>query len=230
MKDLYGQALLDYQEGNEKDLWIETSYGTTEEMPVSHFFREYDGLPDIEKVALQFCQGHILDVGAGTGIHSIILQNAGNDVTSLESSALACSVIKKHGVHKILNQDFYRLSRKETYDTLLILMNGLGMAGTLTNLPQFLQQASILLAHGGQILIDSSDINYLYEDEGVPRPQGYYGELSYRYLYDGIKGEWFSWLYADTATLEQHAAQAGLECDILFFEENDQYLARLYRK
>ncbi|MGB3182632.1 MAG: methyltransferase domain-containing protein [Cyclobacteriaceae bacterium] len=228
-EDLYGQALLDYAAGKEKSLYLETSYGTREEMPVSHYFRDYDGLPDIDQIALQFCSGNILDVGAGAGVHSLILQENNNTVTALELSPGACQVMKKNGVQNVLNADFYTLTKRK-FDTILLLMNGLGLAGTLNNLPVFLSKAKSLLSEDGVILVDSSDIRYLYEEEGVRWPQeGYYGEISYRYIYGGKTGDWFPWLYADADTLEKYAGQAGLDCNVIFTDDNDQYLARLYR-
>lgn len=230
MKDLYGQALQDYAAGKEKTLYLETSYGTREEMPVSHYFRDYDGLPDIEIIALQFCSGQILDVGAGAGVHSLILQENNHTVTALEVSPGACRVMKEAGVKDILNADIYTLTKRK-FDTIVILMNGLGLAGTLDMLPRFLEKAKSLLSDGGVILVDSSDITYLYEEEKIERPaSGYYGEIGYRYEYDGKKGQWFPWLYADAAILEKYALQAGLECNVIFTDENDQYLARLYHK
>ena len=229
MKDLFGQALQDYSAGKEKTLYLETSYGTREEMPVSHYYRDYDGLPDLEIIALQFCSGQILDVGAGAGVHSLILQENNNTVTALEISSGACQVMKEAGVKNILNADIYTLTKRK-FDTILILMNGLGLAGTLDNLLTFLEKAKSLLSDEGVILVDSSDITYLYEEEGIERPAGYYGEIAYRYEYDGRKGSWFPWLYADPATLERYALQAGLECNIIFSDETDQYLARLYHK
>lgn len=228
-EDIYGQALLDYAAGNEKSLYLETSYGPREEMPVSHYFRDYDGLPDIEQIALQFCSGDILDVGAGAGVHSLILQENDNTVTALELSPGACQVMKKNGVQNVLNADFYTLTKRK-FDTVLLLMNGLGLAGTLDNLSAFLNKAKALLAEDGVILVDSSDIRYLYEEEGVKWPQkGYYGEISYRYIYQHKTGDWFPWLYADAGTLEEYAGHAGLECNVIFTDDHDQYLARLYR-
>ena len=115
------------------------------------------------------------------------------------------------------------------YDTLLLLMNGIGIVGQLTNLKKSLTHFASMLNLGGQILLDSSDISYLYEEDGKPADK-YYGQLSYQYSYKKQLGNWFDWLYLDYNTLSEHAERAGLNTEMLLEDESDQYLARLTKK
>jgi len=51
--------------------------GNTIKLPVKIFFREESEMSNIEKKALELCYDEVLDIGAGTGIHSLILQRNG---------------------------------------------------------------------------------------------------------------------------------------------------------
>lgn len=224
MKDIHGKAVLDYLSGqDDAEMILHNSYGNPEEMPVSVFFRDELDLSVLEHLALIECQGKVLDVGAGAGALSLILQERGFDVSALENSAGCVEAMRNLNVKNILQEDFFSHSQK--YDTVLVQMNGLGMAETLQNVPSFLKKCISLLDAEGQILIDSSDISYLYE-KGIPKPKGYFGEVRYQYEYQGQKGEWFDWVYVDQEKLKELTDQIGLNLEILA-EENDQYLARI---
>lgn len=225
MKDLHGRAIRDYyQNSAPQPLTLHNSYDEPEEMSVEVFFREEEDLSVLEHLALIECQGSVLDLGAGAGAHSLILESRGFDVTALENSPGCLEVLKHSGVAKVIDQNYQ--DHKATYDTVLVLMNGLGLAGTLHGLTPFLLKCKSLLRPGGQLLIDSSDISYLYEG-GVDRPKGYYGEVRYCYEYKGQKGDWFDWLYVDQKTLATYVQKVGMQLEILHTEETDQYLARI---
>lgn len=226
MMDVFGTALKDYFDNNFKPpLILHNSYGEAEEMPVEVFFREETDLPGLEKFALDCCRGKILDVGAGAGSHSSILQARGHDVTALEISAVATEIMRQCGIDQVINADI-RTYQQERYDTLLLMMNGIGLVETLSGLKRFLKHAKRLLAPNGQLLMDSSDINYLYED--IPRPTDhYFGEIRYQYEYKKQKGDWFGWLYIDQETLFEIALTEGWVCQVIYENDDDQYLARL---
>ncbi|MFD2163447.1 class I SAM-dependent methyltransferase [Paradesertivirga mongoliensis] len=206
-------------------LWLHNTYGGPEEMPVDVFFRDPEDMPEMELYALSLCKGKILDVGAGVGSHALVLQKAGLDVTALDISKTACDISKLRGLSQVINLDIFSHDSQK-YDTILMLMNGIGLAGRLERLPALLEHCQLLLNKGGQILFDSSDISYLYDD--VPFPDNkYFGELSYKYQYKGISGDWFNWLYVDKQTLEIYAAESGFKFQLLMEDDMDQYLGRL---
>jgi SAM-dependent methyltransferase len=223
--DVFGLALQDFYAANPQEkLWLNTSYGELEEMPVEVFFRKENEMAELELYALDLCRGSILDIGAGVGSHSIVLQERGLNVNSLEISDLACSIMRSRQVKQVINTDVFSYKTK-TFDTLLLLMNGIGISKDLKGLKEFLQHAKELLKPGGQLLFDSSDISYLYENMAFPTH--YYGEISYQYQYKGMVGDWFRWLYIDPDTLFKTAKEQGWITQIIYEDENDQYLARL---
>ena len=227
--DVLGQALHDYYHNlSSRKLWIHNKYGLKEEMPVSIYFRPLHAMPEIELLALENCKGKVLDIGAGAGSHSLALQAGGADVAALEISPKACEIMKLRGVQKIIQHDVFTF-KGERFDTLLLLMNGIGITGNISGLRQFLQQAKKLTKRHGQLLFDSSDVAYLYNGN-IPDTDNYYGEILYRYEYKKQKTEWFNWLYIDKEMLSQTALKEGWKTQFIGVDDHDQYLARLTLK
>ena len=224
--DVYGSFLKDfYLNKFEGHVWLHNNYGDAEELPVDSFFRTEEDMPDVEIFALNLCEGDILDIGAGTGTHSVILQRNGFNVTAIELSAGACEVMKLRGVKNIIQQDVMTFKDRK-FNTLLMMMNGIGFCGYVEDLKLFLNHAKDLLFSDGQILFDSSDVAYLYED-GEPEKESYYGEIDYQYEYGNKKGDWFSWLYIDEELMNKIALECGWSLQIIYHDEEDHYLGRL---
>ena len=233
MKDLFGKAILDYQTNNSpEDLITETSISEADEMSVAYLFRSYAEMPKLEQKALQLAKGKVLDVGCGAGSHSLYLQNELNlDVTAIDISANAIKACELRGLKKAKVQDIMQLDG-EKYDTILLLMNGAGMCGKLKNIPNFLQKLKSLVTDDGQILVDSSDIIYMFdedEDGGkwIPTDVDYYGEVIFDIEYKGEKEASFDWMYIDYNTLQNAAVANGLQCELILEGEHFDYLAKL---
>ncbi|WP_026715089.1 class I SAM-dependent methyltransferase [Flavobacterium daejeonense] len=232
MKDLFGKAILDYQTHNSpENIITETTISEEDEMDVAYLFRPFDEMPNIEQKALELAKGKILDVGCGAGSHSLYLQNQKKlEVTAIDISANAVKACKLRGLKNAFVQDILTLEN-ETFDSIILLMNGTGIFGTLKNTPKFLQKLKSLLNPGGQILIDSSDIIYMFdEDEDgafeVPA-NSYYGELEFIIQYKGETEDSFSWLYLDYNTLQNAAIANGFQCELILEGEHYDYLVRL---
>nr|WP_199075207.1 class I SAM-dependent methyltransferase [Pedobacter sp. ASV19] len=224
--DIFGEALQDqFIKGTTETLWLNNSYDAPEEMPVDVFFRGPEDMPEIELKALELCRGTVLDAGAGAGSHALWLQQQKIEVTALDISEKATAIMTQRGVKQVLQQDLFSLKGQQ-FDTLLLLMNGIGLTGSIAGLQDFLQWSKSLLKKDGQLLFDSSDIAYLYQDIDFPQNK-YYGEVAYQYEYKQQKGNWFNWLYVDQAMLLKLAKEAGWQCEIVLEDEYDQYLAQL---
>jgi SAM-dependent methyltransferase len=226
MPDPIGHAISDYYHRTfPGKLWIHNTYGPKEEMPIAIYFRDIEEMPEMERVALQVCEGRVLDIGAGAGSHVLWLQDYDFDVAALEISPNACQVMRKRGVRKIIKEDIM-LYQGGKYNTLLLLMNGIGLTHSILGFRDFLHHAETLLEPGGQLLFDSSDVAYLYQG-GLPRPAHYYGEVKCRYEYKKQKSPWFSWLYIDRNTMSGIAAEEGWSVVLLSEDDHGQYLVQL---
>jgi 2-polyprenyl-3-methyl-5-hydroxy-6-metoxy-1,4-benzoquinol methylase len=232
MKDLFGKAILDYQTHNSpEDLITETSISEADEMSVAYLFRSFAEMPQLEQKALQLAIGKVLDVGCGAGSHALYLQEKGFDVTAIDISANAIKACELRGLKKAKVQDIMQLEGDQ-YDTILLLMNGAGMCGRLKNISNFLQKLKTLLTDTGQVLVDSSDIIYMFDEdeEGakwIPTDVDYYGEVVFDITYKGEKENAFDWMFIDYNTLQNAAVANGFQCEVVLEGKHFDYLAKL---
>ena len=226
-----GQAILDYhQKGKAARLRVFSSLFEEDEIPVKTLFRGFGEMPAIEQEALRLARGKILDAGAGSGCHSLALKEMGKTSMAIDISPLSTRVMRERGLNA-QQANLLDPSWSDSFDTILMLMNGSGIIGRIENLNPFFQRMKKLLNPGGSILMDSSDLRYLFEDEAgdfQPDPEaGYYGEIDFRMKYKQVEGDPFDWLYIDFDTLALHAAQAGFHAERILEGEHFDYLARL---
>lgn len=232
MKDLFGKAILDFQTNNApEDLITETSISEADEMSVAYLFRSFDEMPKLEQKALKLAKGKILDVGCGAGSHALYLEEKGLEVTAIDISANAIEACKLRGVSNAKVYNVLELESSEKFDTILLLMNGTGIFDSLKETSKYLQKLKSLLNDGGQILIDSSDIIYMFdqdEDGAYEVPaDGYYGELIFTIHYKGETEETFPWLYIDYNTLQNACHANSLQCELILEGQHFDYLARI---
>jgi hypothetical protein len=224
--DPVGEAVKRYYEyGDNTPLNVFSDITQPDVIPVEYFFRTFDDMPEIERFALKRAYGKILDVGAAAGAHAVWLQNNNKDVTALEQSSLAVDIMKKRGVKNAVCEDFYRFNPETEFNTLLFLMNGTGIAGDLNNLHRFLNKCRSLLSKEGCVLIDSSDLSYMFDMDDLP--QHYYGEVNYIMEYKSIISKKFKWLFLDFDTLKNYVLKTGGECNLLVNGPHYDYLAEL---
>ena len=231
--DPMGRAIAEYWKTKTADrLRVFSRMFEEDEIPLTTLFRSYEDMPEIERKALDMAKGRILDVGAGAACHSLVLQKRGLDVTAIDISPLSVETMKERGVMNVIEQDFFTLEGQ--YDTILLLMNGIGIVGTLERMPEFFRQLNKILVPGGQVLCDSSDISYVFENEegmiDIPNEMNYYGEHSFRMQYKDTIGEPFNWLYIDADTLREKAGRCGYVVEVVAEGEHYDYLARLTKR
>ena len=249
----HGLALRDFFAGDgAATIVVHSDLGEREEFPVSVWFREESQFWQLERTALDLCRGRVLDVGAGTGCHSLVLQARGLSVCAIDCVPEAVGIMRRRGVREVHLADVFDFEA-EPFDTILMLTNGAGLVETLSGLDPFLLRADRLLAPAGQILLDSTDVRpeqserapvagapvdspVLDPEQGrsartVPeREDGrYVGKIQFQLEYRGIKGAPFAQLYVDPETLAERAAAAGWACRVIEEDTGGSYLAQLTR-
>lgn len=231
----HGAALFDYFKGERSaEVKVHGDDGETETVPIRVFFRGPAEFSALEEAALDLCRGRVLDAGAGSGCHSLVLQEQGLSVCAIDIAPEAIEVMRMRGVRDARCEDLFSFET-EAFDTILLMMNGIGVVGNLAGLDRCLTQIGRLLKPGGQILLDSYDPEWT-EDPGEGaspkarcRPGGYIGEMRFQLEYKGVMGPPLEWLFVDSATLADHARRAGWSCEVIWQEEEGHYLARLTR-
>ncbi|MCI4668962.1 MAG: methyltransferase domain-containing protein [Bacteroidia bacterium] len=226
-KDPMGMALLDYQKGVKGGvIHVSSDIAVNDLIPVDYMYRDQRAMPEWELLALDHCRGKILDIGAGAGSHALILQERGSEVLAMDVSPGAVEAMKCRGLNTIHENifDFQGLR----FDTLLMMMNGIGLVGDIQGLERFLESAHQMLEAGGQILLDSSDLSYLYEDKTILKPdKRYEGIIEFQMRYKNIKGDPFFWIYIEYEKLKSHAQRHGYVCSLIKEGPHFEYLASL---
>lgn len=231
-QDPIGQAILDYSKFKKPfDIIVSSDLCDDDIIPIEVLFRSYDEMPEIEKMALAMSKGKVLDAGAGAGVHAKYLIEKGFTVTCIDSSKGAVDYLKSQQI-QAQHSTFFSYKPNQKFDTILMLMNGIGIAGKLSQLEKCLRHAWDLLNEGGQLICDSSDVKYLYEDEDgsflIDLNSEYYGNFRFQMHYKKIAGPWFDWLYVDYENLHEVATKIGFVCRRVE-ETDDHYLAQLLK-
>ena len=208
-----GAAIADFYHRQKADrLRVFSSQFDEDEIPIKQLFRKAGQMPLLERTALAMATGTILDVGAGSGCHALALQESGKEVSAIDISPLSVEVMKLRGVKDARQVNLFDERFAATFDTILMLMKQ-------------------LLRPDGCILMDSSDLRYLFEDEDgsflIDLAGDYYGEIDFRMQYKDIQGDPFDWLYIDFQTLSAYAADNGFKAEMIKEGKHYDYLARL---
>jgi SAM-dependent methyltransferase len=232
----HGAAMRAFHQGERDATIVVYDDYERDEVPIAYFFREPAEFPPDERLALDLCRGRVLDVGAGSGCHTLALQARGLQVTAIEALPELVEILRDRGVRDARLTTWADLVARP-YDTVLVLMNGLGLAETLSGLPRFLRKMRRLVRPDGQLIADSTDVRVRMDPEArrsgsLMRSDGrYIGELHFQLEFGGRKGTPFAQLYVDPETLGRHADETGWKSEIVSApDQYGHYLARLTRR
>lgn len=227
-----GQAIRDYYfQGKNTSLTVYSDIAEVETWETAYFFRSLAQMPEIEKTAIQLGRGKVLDIGAGAGCHLQPLADNGCRPFALETDEGAIEVLRHSGkAEAVYYANYFEFQPPYLFDTLFLMMNGIGICESLDGLRTFLDKAHAMISNEGQILLDSYDLTYLLGEEAIETRMAeqdqYFGQVRYELANQEVLGEPFKWLFIDPETLGHLAASKGWEVTLPAFEEG-HFLARL---
>jgi SAM-dependent methyltransferase len=229
-----GAALLDYHRGDEDaEITVSSEIWEDETTPVAHYYRPPgDDLPERERRSLEMCRGRVLDLGAGAGRHALELQRAGHPVVAIDVLPEAVQIMRERGVTDARCGDLDDLDG-ETFDTVLMLMHGIGVVGDLRGLGRLLQDLPRFLNPGGRLICDSADLAVVLGEEApgllteLNGPSDYVGEVEFVLRYGDLVGSPYPWLFVDPDALGLIAGAAGFDCRVEIRGDRGSFVASL---
>ncbi len=230
-----GLALRDHHAGRlQHELILDREDGDSGSIDVAGFFSAEPKWPE-EETVINLAGGSVLDVGAGAGRHSLILQNRGLAVTAIDICDDAVTVMRERGVNDARTTGLLNVSTG-SFDTVLMLGHGLGIAGTLSDLGVWLRHLAGIVPKGDQILTDSLDVTctetpvHLAYQRQLEDSGRYRGETRFRLHYGEARGAEFDWLYADYSSLVELAGGNSWQAELIAEDDGGTYWARLIRR
>jgi len=232
-----GAALLAYHNGRHDALLrIDSDVFDSEDVAVRHYYRpDMDPLEDLDRRALERCSGAVLDAGAGAGRHALDLQCQGLEVTAIDVAEDAVQVMLDRGISDVRQGDIFT-SELGSYDTILLLMNGIGLAGHHEGLQKLFDRFGELLKPDGRVVFDAAgldaEISHLdaqtLSDMAIGNPQ--LGEVFFRLTFDDLEGSWYPWLFPTSTQVTDAAHRAGFDFTVIGRGARGAFLAEVTRR
>ena len=235
MKDAFGYALFNYWKGNHKTPHtLKRDDGRADKESLKHYFEKYPQFSSIEKRALKYARGKILDVGCGAGRHVLYFQNKGFNVLGIDESPLAVKVCKERGCRQVKIMDILKPKLKaKTFNTIILFGNNLGIGGDLKGTKKLLKILRRLAKKDGILLLSSIDVKATkdkghinYQKRNLKQGK-YIGLLKIRIEYKNLIGDWFDWVMVEPKVLKQLASETGWETKKVFRGNWGHYTAVL---
>jgi SAM-dependent methyltransferase len=234
-KDAYGQEVWAFFQKKKSYEIIERDDGFIDlsGCAPAAYFAEFKDWPKIQKQAIKFAKGKILDVGAGAGRVSLYLQKTGFDVTAIDKSPLAIKVCKKRGVKhaKVLPIEKIGVFRPSTFDTVVMFGNNFGLFGSFKKAKTLLKKLHRITSPSALIIAESNDpyktddpIHLSYRKFNKKRRR-MPGQLRIRIRFRNYIGDWFDYLLVSKDEMKKILKDTGWRIKKFIDSDNSMYCA-----
>ena len=237
-EDAFGQTVLDHLEGRRAHEVIERSDGYVDVSagPAAYFepFRRW--LP-VERRAMRYVRGRVLDVGVGAGRVALHLQERGHEVVGIDNSPLAVEVSRRRGVKDARLVPFARIGPDlGVFDTVVMMCNNFGLFGSAARATRMLLRLQRLTSPEAAIVAGSRDPygtdnpdHVAYQQQNRERGR-MPGQLRLRTLHGHYRGRWFDYLLASPDEMRALAESGGWKLERLIEDDGDDYYVGVLRK
>lgn len=232
-EDTYGQEIMVFHNGREACEIVERDDGYIAcAMEVGAYFSRYEDWASIEKKAIKYVKGKVLDVGCGAGRHALYLQNKGFDVRGIDVSPLAIEVCKQRGLKKaevtsIEDTDF----PPNSFDTIIMMGNNFGLFGSFEKARRLLRRFHTMTSAKALIVASTRDP---YKTENTDHLQYHTlnkkkgrmgGQVRIRIRFGKNAGRWFDYLMVSQAEMKKILLDTGWKVKEFLETEDANYFA-----
>ncbi|MFO0691049.1 MAG: class I SAM-dependent methyltransferase [Myxococcota bacterium] len=225
-------ALLDHhRDGRPRRVTALRADGVEFEIETEEYFTLDGELAPLDRLALARARGRVLDVGAGSGRHALALQAKGCEVVAIDVSPACVELCRERGIRDARVVDVMTIGAQDDrglgrFDTIFFGMQTIGVAGGVRPLRILLSRLRGLLAPGGIVLADSSELREAWDGDAADRSPAR-GEIVLETRYGRLRGEPFPWVYLAEPDLVAVAEAAGYVAETLMRVESGEYLLEL---
>jgi len=194
MADAFGQMLLD---GANTEI-IERDDGFLDTAKFL-YFAPVTQWPAVERRALRWVRGRVLDAGLGAGRVALELQRRGRSGVGIDISPGAVEVARERGVRDVRLLTFEEVDDSiGQFDTIVMLGNNFGLFGSPSKARRLLRRLRPLADRIVAASIDphaTEDPAHLAYQERNRRRDRMAGQLRLRVRYRDLIGPWFDYLF-----------------------------------
>jgi SAM-dependent methyltransferase len=202
------------------------------------YFLEYDDWSPLEKQAVEFAEGRILDVGCGAGRHSLYLQQKGFDVTGIDNSPGAIEVCKLRGLKKAIVRPVTQVAKfkPNSFDTIIMLGNNFGLFGSREQARVILREISRITSPAARIIAQSLDpyktgnLEHLEYHKSNKKRGRMPGQIRLRVRFRRAIGEWFDYLFVSPVEMQDILHETEWRIEHFIQPEGPHFIAVIGKK
>lgn len=193
MADAFGQMLRD-RRGPEI---IERDDGFLDTAKIA-YFAPVARWPAVERRALRWARGRVLDAGVGAGRAALELQRRGRSVVGIDVSPGAVEVARARGVRDVRLLAFEDVDDSVgRFDTIVMFGNNFGLFGSPSKAKRLLRRirplADRIVAASNDPYATEDPVHLAYQERNRKRGRAA-GQLRLRVRYRDLIGPWFDYL------------------------------------